>query len=104
MSVKALLSGCPAHPSRRVSQAVGQSERLTQNEFRYISRLFVIPAKEAVRKSRTQKNPSSPRKRGPRSKRLKSLGSRFRGNDEERMLAAGLCDWITASKAGIQGS
>src|ERR1700730_11463095 len=29
-------------------------------------------------------NSSSPRKRGPRGKRLKSLGSRFRGNDEQR--------------------
>src|SRR5437870_4916844 len=44
--------------------------------------LLVFPAKETVRKSCEQPNSSSPRKRGPRSKRLKSLGSRFRGNDE----------------------
>ena|SRR5205823_11006797 len=43
--------------------------------------LRVFPAQEAVRKSCSYANSSSPRTRGPRSKPLKSLGSRFRGNE-----------------------
>ena len=43
---------------------------------------FAVTSAEAgIRKSCGQANSSSPRKRGPRSKRPKSLGSRFRGND-----------------------
>jgi hypothetical protein len=39
------------------------------------------PACERVRIYSGRTNSSSPRTRGPRSKRLKFLGSRFRGND-----------------------
>jgi hypothetical protein len=60
----------------------------------------VTPAKEAVSKSCGQPNSSSPRKRGPRSKRLKSLGSRFRGNDGHEGESAKFRDWNTPSKAG----
>src|ERR1700758_2963116 len=63
--------------------------------------LIWVPACEVVRKSCGQTNPSSPRKRGPRGKGLKSLGSRFRGNDEQRMLGVGLRDWITPCCAGM---
>ena len=45
-------------------------------------------------------NSLSPRKRGPRGKRLKSLGSRFRGNDEQRAQRWDMRNWITASFAG----
>src|SRR5216683_6011384 len=63
--------------------------------------LPVISAKEAVRKSCRQPNSSSPRKRGPRSKRLKSLGSRFRGNDGYEKKSARFRNWITAAFAGM---
>jgi hypothetical protein len=41
---------------------------------------------------------SPPRRRGPRSKRLKSLGSRFRGNDGYKDDRARFHNWITASR------
>jgi hypothetical protein len=44
--------------------------------------------KEAAGISSQRTNSSSPRTRGPRSKRLKSLGSRFRGNDGDERDAA----------------
>src|SRR5437868_2745419 len=43
-----------------------------------------LPGEGGCQESFGRTSPSSPRKRGPRSKRLKSLGSRFRGNDEKR--------------------
>ena len=55
---------------------------------------------EAVSKSCGQPNSSSPRKRGPRSKRLKSLGSRFRGNDEHESESARFRDWVTPASPG----
>src|SRR5215472_85321 len=70
---------------------------------RRVGSLPVTPAEEAVRESCGQTNSSSPRKRGSRGKRLKSLGSRFRGNDEKSVLTAMDRNWITASCAGVTG-
>jgi hypothetical protein len=43
-----------------------------------------LPGEGACREILRTDNSSSPRQRGPKGKRLKCLGSRFRGNDEQR--------------------
>ena len=66
------------------------------------STLFVVPAQEAVKKFCGQ-TIRRPRASGdPGGKRLKSLGSRFRGNDEQRAQRWDMRNWITAAQAGTQ--
>src|SRR5882724_8547010 len=55
----------------------------------------------AVKKFPGRAISSSPRKRGPRSQRPKSLGSRFRGNDGYENESTRFRDWVPPSCAGM---